>query len=215
MTDQEVRSPTPHGDQSETKALLLRRALFLFMAKSYGSVSMESLLLETGLSKGAIYHHFKGKEALFRSVVDTFLFEAFGTLRGVLPLEGDTPLLNTLQYALAARERYIQTMRQLTEYQQNDFAFYRLIMQAEEFYEGFAERVKAMVEAERLAWRRAINYAIRARELHPDLDVELYVTLIMAIPPGIGLTSLFTATLSMDSFREVYMRLYRTMRAYK
>lgn len=53
-----------------TRARLRRRARRLFATKGYANASTEDLVRTTGLTKGALYHHFGDKEGLFRSVVE-------------------------------------------------------------------------------------------------------------------------------------------------
>ncbi|MGY3750348.1 TetR/AcrR family transcriptional regulator [Vagococcus acidifermentans] len=45
----------------ETKELIVSTAMELFMSKGYDSATMQNIMDETGLSKGALYHHFKSK----------------------------------------------------------------------------------------------------------------------------------------------------------
>lgn len=57
------------------RAQLSRQALIgsarrLFEEKGYAATSTEELLAETGLTRGALYHHFKDKRALFEAVCD-------------------------------------------------------------------------------------------------------------------------------------------------
>jgi len=198
---------------SETRELLMRKALVLFLQRSYGSVSVGDLQQETQVSRGAMYHHFKGKEELFRCVIDRYLFPVFRLMPDDDGLEGPHPLRDALERMMTRCEEYVEGLRQITEHKLNDFAFYRLMVQAEEFYDGFSARVKELVEAERRAWQRVLNYAVRAREIHPEVDIDLYITLFSTLQAGLGLHSLFTPTLSMESFRDVYMRVYRTILA--
>ena len=46
----------------ETVQLILDTAARLFMEKGYDGTSLQDILEETHLSKGAIYHHFNSKE---------------------------------------------------------------------------------------------------------------------------------------------------------
>jgi AcrR family transcriptional regulator len=57
------------------RAQLSRQALIdsarrLFEEKGYAATSTEELLAETGLTRGALYHHFRDKRALFEAVCD-------------------------------------------------------------------------------------------------------------------------------------------------
>ena len=54
----------------ETVRKILDTAESLFIEKGYDHTSLQDIIAATGLSKGAIYHHFTSKEAIFYSVCD-------------------------------------------------------------------------------------------------------------------------------------------------
>ena len=49
----------------ETIRKILDTAERLFIEKGYDHASLQEIIDETGLSKGAIYHHFTSKEDIF------------------------------------------------------------------------------------------------------------------------------------------------------
>ena len=51
-----------------TRRALLRVARKLFADKSYSSVSTEEIVRAAGVTRGALYHHFRDKEDLFRAI---------------------------------------------------------------------------------------------------------------------------------------------------
>ncbi|HVA09772.1 MAG TPA: helix-turn-helix domain-containing protein [Acidimicrobiales bacterium] len=51
-----------------TRAALIRAARELFGEQGYGDTSIEDVAARAGVTKGALYHHFEGKEGLFRAV---------------------------------------------------------------------------------------------------------------------------------------------------
>ena len=53
-----------------TKANLVAAARELFGEHGYADTSIEEVVVRAGLTKGAVYHHFDGKEALFRAVFE-------------------------------------------------------------------------------------------------------------------------------------------------
>ena len=53
-----------------TRRELLATATRLFAARGYEDTSIEAVLQETGVSRGALYHHFPSKEALFEAVLE-------------------------------------------------------------------------------------------------------------------------------------------------
>lgn len=68
-----------HTDRSvcknmdNTKDYIIDEAFKLFLNHSYEAVSISEISKAIGFTKGALYHHFKNKEELFKSVVDKFL----------------------------------------------------------------------------------------------------------------------------------------------
>ena len=52
-----------------TRRELVSTATRLFAENGYESTSIEAVLKETGVSRGALYHHFQSKEALFDAVL--------------------------------------------------------------------------------------------------------------------------------------------------
>jgi AcrR family transcriptional regulator len=63
--------PTRRDEYAEeTKRDLLRAARRLFTERGYSSSATDQIVTEAGVSRGALYHHFKDKEDLFRAVVE-------------------------------------------------------------------------------------------------------------------------------------------------
>ena len=53
-----------------TRAHLVDVATQLFAARGYDGTSIEAVLAEAGVSRGSLYHHFSGKDALFWAVLE-------------------------------------------------------------------------------------------------------------------------------------------------
>lgn len=61
------------GSKGEaTRERILAAAEALILAKGYAGMTLEDILGETGLTKGAFFHHFKGKAELARAVVERY-----------------------------------------------------------------------------------------------------------------------------------------------
>ena len=55
-------------DAEKTRARLIEAAGRLFGARGYAETSIADICEDLGITKGALFHHFKTKEALFREV---------------------------------------------------------------------------------------------------------------------------------------------------
>ena len=58
-------------DYSEsTRQALVDSALDLFTKRGYAGTSLEAIVKRARVTKGALYHHFSGKQALFEAAFD-------------------------------------------------------------------------------------------------------------------------------------------------
>ncbi len=76
MTEQQSPSPQPAATGKRaaqgraTRGQLIEVATSLFTEHGYEGTSIEAVLAAAGVSRGALYHHFAGKEALFTAVLE-------------------------------------------------------------------------------------------------------------------------------------------------
>ena len=61
----------------ETEQKIIEKALELFTSKGYESTSVQDIIDATGLSKGAIYHHFDSKESILLTVYERIFGKAW------------------------------------------------------------------------------------------------------------------------------------------
>src|SRR2546429_8481058 len=66
---QQVRSRRELYSEA-TRAALLDEATRLFATRGYAGTSLEDVAAASQVTRGAVYHHFDGKQALFEAVLD-------------------------------------------------------------------------------------------------------------------------------------------------
>ncbi len=57
----------------ETRSKIMTAAISRFSTDGYNLASVDDICREAGISKGAFYHHFKSKQALFLALLDGWL----------------------------------------------------------------------------------------------------------------------------------------------
>jgi AcrR family transcriptional regulator len=72
-----------------TRAQLIAVATRLFATRGYDATSIEAVLAESGVSRGSLYHHFKGKEELFLAVMEEVGAQATGPAAGAMAAAPD------------------------------------------------------------------------------------------------------------------------------
>jgi AcrR family transcriptional regulator len=68
MTEQQAALGKRAAQGRATRDQLIEVATRLFAENGYEGTSIEAVLASAGVSRGALYHHFAGKEALFEAV---------------------------------------------------------------------------------------------------------------------------------------------------
>jgi len=69
MSEQQATPGKRAAQGRATRGQLIEVAAGLFAERGYEGTSIEAVLAAAGVSRGALYHHFANKEALFKAVV--------------------------------------------------------------------------------------------------------------------------------------------------
>jgi AcrR family transcriptional regulator len=114
--------PTPPA--TSTRDRIVETAFRLFLTQGYDRTSTAQLVAESGLSKGAIYHHFRDKEEIRAATVEHFL------LRYLAPPSSDTEaasadLATLLRHVADAYAGLLETVADITD---DPLAYHRFVL---------------------------------------------------------------------------------------
>ena len=73
-----------YAKSATTITNILEAAQALFLAKNYADVTMTDIAEAAEVTKGALYHHFSGKEDLYLTMMHSYLEEIGDVLRSVV-----------------------------------------------------------------------------------------------------------------------------------
>ncbi|WP_173097394.1 TetR/AcrR family transcriptional regulator [Actinomadura verrucosospora] len=74
-----------------TRAALLDTGRRHFTERGFADVSAEELVRAAGLTRGALYHHFDGKQGLFEAVFEEYEDQAAQRIAAAMAAAGDDP----------------------------------------------------------------------------------------------------------------------------
>ncbi len=90
---EEPTRPNLKAERSQaTRAALLATARELFAERGYGDVGTEEIVQATGVTRGALYHHFEGKLELFAAVYEEVEAALMGQVVAAVSAGASDPL---------------------------------------------------------------------------------------------------------------------------
>lgn len=192
-----------------SKKKILENAFNLFLTESYNSVSMQNIQNASGVSRGAIYHHFKSKEEIFEVVVSEYLMPAF-TSYTLIEEEEKSSLQKMIYAAIKYRQSHVNLLKDITSFKLTDFYFFKFIFEASEHSKEFTEQVNVLSEKEFNGWRNTVQLAMRTGEIRADIDIDYVAQSLMTIPMGLGIFSAFSNYININTkdIRTAHIRFY-------
>lgn len=163
-----------------TKEFIIDEAFKLFLQRSYEAVSISDISKAIGLTKGALYHHFKNKEELFISVIDKYIhFVGLETELNSISLE------EFIQLSIRQTEKIF---RQLFQHSItfSPISYISLIADAFRHYPGYAEHQGDFINGEIEKTILVLNNAIVKGEIRSDIDATLVANNFFAINMGLA-----------------------------
>lgn len=180
-------------------------AFKLFAQKGYKDVSMNMLVKESGLSKGAFYHYFENKEQLFVESLDNLFFSYTPFNQPEESLLKDSLKENVQDYIRNARNMIKKMKHQFSDVKLEQ-GYYRLMIDAVNYAPNFYKKVIESNEMELKFWKRIFKKAQDQGEIKADLNVELLAYQFQYVQDGIGLQGLFTG--KMEDLYETYEKIF-------
>ncbi|MER5861920.1 ScbR family autoregulator-binding transcription factor [Kitasatospora sp. NPDC002040] len=102
-----ARGPEPRQDRSaRTRDIVLLKAAELFAEKGYRTASVKEVAERTGMTKGAVYHHFPSKDSLVIALVEA-LYDRWPEMLKQARAESPSPLLAAFRVTDRVAEAFI------------------------------------------------------------------------------------------------------------
>lgn len=166
----------------DTKDIILKTAYDMFLYSNYEAVTIRSIIKATGLTKGAIYHYYESKEALFKAVVDKYMLEN---------LEDSDVNYDMLKDLI---QHTIDNIKGKTSGMLVDSAtsqvilpinYISLMVSAYRYYPDYEKIGKSFFKRKMGQWEQTIKTAIENGEIRADIDVKTTVANFMHASTGI------------------------------
>jgi TetR/AcrR family transcriptional regulator, transcriptional repressor for nem operon len=165
-----------HRNPTRTRERLLSSAFHHVYRKGFQSADIDSIIDHAGVTKGALYHHFTGKEALGYAVVDEVI-AGITWDKWVKPLENpDDPI--------GAIAQIVQSTSLAPDDLRGGCPLNNLAQEMSPLDEGFRGRINLVFKL----WHGAIAGALRdgqkRRLVRADIDAGEIATFLIAMYEG-------------------------------
>jgi AcrR family transcriptional regulator len=162
-----------HESAEVRQAQILQAAIAVCGEKGYHAARVDDIAERAGLSKGAVYHHFDSKQAIYTAVLEHMLDETTATMSR-LDAEGATVaevLRQIVEEQLAASGEQIELMLGLMH-------LFLIAIHEPDFQRRFRDHYEKFLTTGTML----IRHGIQRGELRADVDPELAArTLLMGI----------------------------------
>ena len=163
---------------SETRRHILNVAYEAVHRDGFSAASLSEILVGSGLTKGALYHHFKNKQELGFALIDEIIAEYVDSW-WVAPLKNQEDPLEAMAQAIQSRfsDDFPLLMR-------NGCSLGRLSQELSTVDEGYRQRLEALYRH----WRRGLSQALRQGQhsgsVRADIDSDQAAAFLIASLQG-------------------------------
>ncbi len=193
----------------KTKELIIQKSFILFLQKGYKEVSLNEILTNCGISKGAFYHHYKSKDELYTEVLNRFFFSYFN--------KQDVDYSNaTLQFKI---KYFINTfLEPYTEisalFNHNHLsAYFRFLFQAVNTYPEIRAKVNRHFYTKGYYLFQIIEQAKQNNEIRKDVDSKVIARQILSTIIGVsvleGIYDISKVRIRFDEIVKEYCKLLK------
>lgn len=183
--DEGRRTGKPRLDREakreRTRAELLRAARRVFGRRGYHQATLDEVVEESGLSKGAVYYNFESKADLFLALLEERIEERIGKLEALATeaSEGEGPNPDQIE---AAASEFVRTLRQSREWRLLFLEFVAHAARDERFHAEFAARAMRM--------RNALTAVMERAGYRGTLDSDSAAVVVTALANGLAIETL-------------------------
>ena len=191
-----------------TKDYIIEEAFKLFLMHTYEGVSISRLSNAIGMTKGALYHHFKNKEELFKMVVDKYL--------DFPEIKADIESISLYEYIQLSLEHAEKAIRALFKYSNayTPLDYISLIADAFRHYTGYAEIKGRFIDNEIDKIAVVINNAIKSGEIRNDVNIKIVASNFFSINLGLAgnLVRNYTLEETIKIMKEQNLEFYKLLK---
>ncbi|NRD76815.1 TetR/AcrR family transcriptional regulator [Bacillus sp. BRMEA1] len=171
---------------SNTREHILNVSFKLFLKKNFKEVTMKEIVEETGISKGAFYHHFESKEQLFLEVLNHSIASVTAVYKD---LSKDS--LRQFYHDYFYSFRKMETLFPIDAAEDSIFELniFSLFFDGIKMFPGFQDKLQEVLQFELNSWKEIVQIAREKGEISSCMSDEHVAKMFIYSSDGIGMHS--------------------------
>jgi len=193
---------------NDTREYIIDEAYKLFLSRSYEAVSISDISNAIGFTKGALYHHFKNKEDLFKAVIDKYLI-----INELSNVSDETTLSLFIEEAIKkAKEILHGIFGEKPAY--IPINYFSLAIDALRHYPGFASNKDELLNTEISKIEKILKNAIKRGEIRKDINIKLTAMNLFSLSLGVATNLLHNNSpkLAITSLKDQLFEFYKLLK---
>jgi len=170
----------------DSKEKILQVAFNLFLQKGYRDVSLSEIVQQVGLTKGAFYHYFKGKDQLFLEIVDHYFLSLSDYIYDRVPKDHLKTFMFTYLKMLTEQIDRI-SKEALKQGNTVSLSYYYLAFDALRIIPDFGKKIREVYLREENAWIEVIENSKKSGEIISAIDSKQLAKLFISANDGLGM----------------------------
>lgn len=150
-----------------------------FLFNGYNSPIISALQKKLGMSRGAVYRHYKDKNDLFRAVIEKYFFKMHIQLLN--NIDPDIKALQLIEHLHRKLQLFFLFSQREGLTQAIYLRYTGLLSQASKYYPDFLHNYKEVKIYIASYWEKALIKSIEANEIKSDTDLQVMSTLFTDI----------------------------------
>ena len=186
----------------------------LFLSKHYELVTIKDIEEATGMTRGAVFYYSQNKQSLFCDIVDAYFFKAQDLEDKFKALQNYTTenrsLLDFIHDYVKAVDCRMQRMQDILKMERADVsrAYLSFVLQAQNYYPSFNEKMTAVFDAELAMWESALKSAQERGEINDRLDAKSYARFFRYFYVGLCYQTSMNMGINMAELEMYFMSMY-------
>ncbi len=136
------------ADTADSRAAILEAAKLLFMQEGFRGISMRQIAEAVGVTKAALYYHFKDKEELFVAIVEQYLVAMSILIDEVTDSSQDTRAqIGELVHRILAQPPEQRSIIRLASQELSNISPENRVRFLEMYHGRFVNRITALLQA--------------------------------------------------------------------